>query len=61
MVSNILTNAVKYTEKGSVTLSIRNTRLLVTVKDTGIGIRPEDARILVVDDNMVNLNMMLSS
>ena len=71
VVSNILTNAVKYTEKGSVTLSIRKTedsspedrdalklscpgenppdssvRLLVTVKDTGIGIRPEDVKRL---------------
>ena len=49
IISNLLTNAVKYTEKGSVTLSVRNEgidgktiRLRVSVKDTGIGIRPED-------------------
>ncbi len=46
---NILTNAVKYTERGSVTMSIsyRETdadhiMLRVSVKDTGIGIKPED-------------------
>ena len=46
---NLLTNAVKYTEKGTVTFSIREMGregdqidLLVSVKDTGIGIRQED-------------------
>ncbi|MCR5092421.1 MAG: response regulator [Lachnospiraceae bacterium] len=49
VISNLLTNAVKYTEEGSVTLSIRNggiesgnVILDVSVKDTGIGIRKED-------------------
>ena len=50
---NILNNAVKYTNKGSVTLSVyadadaafeagQSLDLIVSVKDTGIGIRPED-------------------
>ena len=45
---NILTNAVKYTEKGTVTLKVRcrkegeNAILLFAVRDTGIGIRQED-------------------
>ncbi len=46
---NLLTNAVKYTEKGSVTFDLnfsknsdRDIILEVSVKDTGIGIRPED-------------------
>ena len=46
---NILTNAVKYTRQGSVTLSVtfRKTAddkivLRFSVKDTGIGIKPED-------------------
>ena len=49
VVSNLLTNAVKYTEKGTVTLEIRGNRvdkenieLFVCVKDTGIGIKEED-------------------
>ena len=49
VIMNLLTNAVKYTEKGSITLSVTNllvhnntARLLVSVKDTGIGIRKED-------------------
>lgn len=45
---NLLTNAVKYTEKGKVTLSVTcmreetQGRLAFSVKDTGIGIKPED-------------------
>ena len=51
VITNILTNAVKYTEKGSVTFSVKFERvpddpdsvlLCVAVKDTGIGIKPED-------------------
>jgi len=45
---NLLTNAVKYTEKGTVTLKVsykkegNQARLFFSVKDTGIGIRQED-------------------
>lgn len=49
IISNLLTNAVKYTEKGSVTLSVKETardaeniELFISVKDTGIGIKEED-------------------
>jgi len=49
VLANILNNAVKYTEHGSVKLTVRgerqgDRRLLLTavVEDTGIGIRPED-------------------
>ncbi len=47
--TNILTNAVKYTEEGSVTLSVNFKKLSeqkillrFEIKDTGIGIKPED-------------------
>ena len=49
VIMNILTNAVKYTERGEVRFSITgkaqeqgNIALSVSVKDTGIGIREED-------------------
>ncbi len=49
IVINLLTNAVKYTQKGSVDLYMTGTKagdngldLSVRVKDTGIGIREED-------------------
>lgn len=55
VIMNLLTNAVKYTEKGSVTLSIKtkeicddNLILNVAVKDTGIGIRKEDIDKLAI-------------
>ncbi|MBR5913185.1 MAG: response regulator [Selenomonadaceae bacterium] len=53
IITNILTNAVKYTEKGGVTLKISYKKisedkilLCVLVKDTGIGIKPEDIKKL---------------
>ncbi len=51
IITNILTNAVKYTEKGSVTFRIRYEKTVdvqdlifldVSIIDTGIGIKPED-------------------
>ncbi len=49
VVTNLLTNAVKYTEKGTVTLIIKrisdvadSVGIRICVKDTGIGIKPED-------------------
>ncbi len=49
ILANLLTNAVKYTEKGQVILTVnaQNTDsskvyMNISVKDTGIGIRPED-------------------
>ncbi len=48
IVTNILTNAVKYTEKGSVTLEAfyEEGKLHVSISDTGIGIKKEDIGIL---------------
>ncbi|MBO4347022.1 MAG: response regulator [Lachnospiraceae bacterium] len=49
VITNLLNNAVKYTEKGSVKLTFRGEKteegkltLVVMVKDTGIGIKEED-------------------
>ena len=49
VISNLLTNAVKYTEKGYIRFSVREeqrngeeTVLYVSVEDSGIGIRDED-------------------
>ena len=55
VITNVLTNAVKYTEKGSVTFGVtyekipdepNNIMLKVSIKDTGIGIKPEDIKKL---------------
>ncbi len=50
---NLLTNAVKYTEMGSVSFDVtyekendREIMLKISVKDTGIGIKPEDQKKL---------------
>ncbi len=55
IVMNLLTNAVKYTEEGSVTLVVKNqgvendkARIFFCVKDTGIGIKEEDKDRLFV-------------
>lgn len=55
VITNLLTNAVKYTEKGSVTFRVWHEELseepnsvliCVKVEDTGIGIKPEDMKKL---------------
>ena len=59
---NIVTNAVKYTEHGSVILTVgcsqvddKNIKLRVSVKDTGIGIKPEDMERLFSPFERVDL------
>ena len=49
VITNLLTNAVKYTSEGSITLklhwrktSIETAMIRISVADTGIGIKPED-------------------
>ena len=61
VILNILDNAVKYTEKGSVTLSVHgeehvNNQILLKIKvaDTGIGIRNEDLEHIYDSFNRVD-------
>ena len=64
VVTNLLTNAVKYTDAGSVRLSVRQGEaageervdLVVSVQDTGIGIRREDMDRLFSKFERVDLN-----
>ncbi len=56
VITNLLTNAVKYTESGSVTLGMKlledngdSIKLRVSVTDTGIGIKPEDMEKLFTE------------
>ena len=55
ILTNLLNNAVKYTDKGSVSLKLRSkmigegrVNLTIVIWDTGIGIRPEDKEQLFV-------------
>ena len=63
VISNILTNAVKYTEKGCVTFKIgfekpeedpNSVILKVSVEDTGMGIRPEDMNKLFTEFDRID-------
>jgi signal transduction histidine kinase/ligand-binding sensor domain-containing protein/ActR/RegA family two-component response regulator len=56
IITNLITNAVKYTEEGSVTFKVEclgeaggNADIRVSVIDTGIGIKPEDMNRLFVE------------
>ncbi|MDR1514308.1 MAG: response regulator [Synergistaceae bacterium] len=58
IVSNLLTNAVKYTEKGAISLDVRTGRredqsieLIFEVKDSGVGIKKENISKLFMEFN----------
>jgi PAS domain S-box-containing protein len=60
ILTNLLTNSVKYTKQGDITLSVHCGRegdtvwMDVAVKDTGMGIRGEDLKKLFSDYNQVD-------
>lgn len=56
---NLVSNAIKFTERGSVTLALRHedSKLLVDVIDTGIGIRTEDIPIVFEQFRQVDGSM----
>ena len=67
VITNLLTNSVKYTKEGSVSLSVHGTvegeiktgqliRLIIEVKDTGIGIRKTDMDQLFTKFKRLDLN-----
>ena len=60
IINNFLSNAVKYTEKGKISFSIdyqelenQEIMLIITVKDTGIGIKEEDMDKLFLSFNRI--------
>lgn len=55
IISNLLTNAIKYTKEGKVILGVKynkiddqNIELIIEVEDTGIGIKPEELNLLFI-------------
>jgi len=62
ILNNLLSNAIKYTHEGTVELGVHCVRegghdvwMEIVVKDTGIGIRPEDLQKLFTDYNQVDV------
>lgn len=63
IITNLLTNAVKYTEKGSVTFIVdyhqendKEVTLVISVKDTGVGIKKENISKLFDAFDRIDLN-----
>ena len=48
IVTNILSNAIKFTEKGAITFDVdyQSQLLVVIIKDTGVGMQPEQTRLI---------------
>ncbi len=50
-INNLLENSIKYTKVGTITVNLekQNNKILVSVKDTGVGITPEDKKGLFTE------------
>jgi signal transduction histidine kinase len=53
---NLVSNAIKFTHEGYVSLAVRHVgeRVRMTVEDTGVGIRPEDLEAIFEDFRQVD-------
>lgn len=55
---NILSNAIKFTNKGSITIKVRNNekekKIWIAIKDTGMGIKDEDLSKLFQEFQMLD-------
>ncbi len=62
-ISNLLENSIKYTKTGSITVNLekKTDKVLISVKDTGIGLTEEDKKILFTEGgrgkNSVKVNV----
>ena len=67
IITNLLSNAIKYTEHGTVEMRISAERLgdnamvNVSVRDTGIGISPENIKLLFQDYNQLHIQRNLGT
>jgi signal transduction histidine kinase/ligand-binding sensor domain-containing protein len=53
---NLITNSIKYTEKGKITISgqRQNTMAIISVEDTGVGIEPGHLKKLFIPDEKIS-------
>jgi signal transduction histidine kinase len=54
---NLVNNAIKFTEKGKIAISLKqldNSRILITVKDTGTGIPPDKLEMVFQEFTQVD-------
>ncbi|QDP00596.1 PAS domain-containing hybrid sensor histidine kinase/response regulator [Thalassotalea sp. PS06] len=58
VIQNLLTNAIRYTEKGKVELTLKrqDASIFLSIKDSGIGIREEDQQRIFNDFEQINQN-----